>query len=56
MSYVRTSAICFLLVYFVSAAGCHCFDFLGDLAGFWLVWVVFGWSCWFLAGLAGFEF
>ena len=26
MSYVRTLTICFLLVYFVSAAGCHCFD------------------------------
>ena len=26
MSYVRTSTICLLLVYFVSAAGCHCFD------------------------------
>ena len=27
MSYVRTLTICFLLVYFVSAAGCHCFDY-----------------------------
>ena len=26
MSYVRTLAICLLLVYFVGAAGCHCFD------------------------------
>ena len=26
MSYVRTLTICLLLVYFVSAAGCHCFD------------------------------
>ena len=26
MLYVRTSTICLLLVYFVSAAGCHCFD------------------------------
>ena len=24
---VRTLTICLLLVYFVSAAGCHCFDF-----------------------------
>ena len=27
MSYVRTLTICLLLVYFESAAGCHCFDF-----------------------------
>ena len=27
MSYVRTLTICLLLVYFVSAARCHCFDF-----------------------------
>ena len=27
MSYVRALTICLLLVYFVSAAGCHCFDF-----------------------------
>ena len=26
MSYVATLTICLLLVYFVSAAGCHCFD------------------------------
>ena len=26
MSYVRILAVCLLLVYFVSAAGCHCFD------------------------------
>ena len=26
MSYVRALTICVLLVYFVSAAGCHCFD------------------------------
>ena len=26
MSYVRALTICLLLVYFVSAAGCHCFD------------------------------
>ena len=26
MSYVRTLTTCLLLVYFVSAAGCHCFD------------------------------
>ena len=26
MSYVRTLTICLLLVYFVRAAGCHCFD------------------------------
>ena len=26
MSYVRTLAICLLLVYFVGAAGCYCFD------------------------------
>ena len=26
MSYVRTLTICLLLFYFVSAAGCHCFD------------------------------
>ena len=26
MSYVRSLTICLLLVYFVSAAGCHCFD------------------------------
>ena len=25
-SYFRASTICLLLVYFVSAAGCHCFD------------------------------
>ena len=31
MSYVRTLTICLLLVYFVSVAGCHCFDF--DTAG-----------------------
>ena len=28
MSYVRALTICLLLVYFVSAAGCHCFDLL----------------------------
>ena len=28
MSYVRTLTICLLLVYFVSAAGCHCFDLI----------------------------
>ena len=27
LSYVRVLTICLLLVYFVSAAGCHCFDF-----------------------------
>ena len=27
MSYVRTLAICLLLVYFVGATGCHCFDY-----------------------------
>ena len=26
MSYFRILTICLLLVYFVSAAGCHCFD------------------------------
>ena len=26
MSYVGTLTICLLLVYFVAAAGCHCFD------------------------------
>ena len=31
MSYVRTLTICLLLVYFVSAAGCHCFDFRENL-------------------------
>ena len=25
-TYVRALTICLLLVYFVSAAGCHCFD------------------------------
>ena len=30
MSYVRTLTICLLLVYFVSAAGCHCFDLYGN--------------------------
>ena len=29
MSYVRALTICLLLVCFVSAAGCHCFDLLG---------------------------
>ena len=33
MSYVRTLTICLLLVYFVSAAGCHCVD-LYELDGF----------------------
>ena len=33
MSYVRTLTICLLLVYFVSAAGCHCYD-LYELDGF----------------------
>ena len=28
MSYVRALTFCLLLVYFVSAAGCHCFDLL----------------------------
>ena len=28
VSYIRVLTICLLLVYFVSAAGCHCFDFL----------------------------
>ena len=28
MSYVRTLTICLLLVYFMSAAGCHCFDLI----------------------------
>ena len=32
MSYVRTLTICPLLAYFVSAAGCHCFD-LYDIPG-----------------------
>ena len=32
MSYVRTLTICLLLVYFVSAAGCHCFELLFVLA------------------------
>ena len=31
MSYVRTLTICLLLVYFVSAAGCHCFDFHSNI-------------------------
>ena len=26
VEYFRISTICLLLVYFVSAAGCHCFD------------------------------
>ena len=26
LSYFRVLTICLLLVYFVSAAGCHCFD------------------------------
>ena len=26
LSYFRILTICLLLVYFVSAAGCHCFD------------------------------
>ena len=30
MSYVRTLTICLLLVYFVTAAGCHCFDLIND--------------------------
>ena len=28
MSYVRALTICLLLVYFVSAVGCHCFDLI----------------------------
>ena len=32
MSYVRTLAICLLLVCFVGAAGCHCFDLSSGLA------------------------
>ena len=28
MLYVRTLPICLLLVYFLSAAGCHCFDLI----------------------------
>ena len=28
MSYARASTICLLLVYFVSGAGCHCFDLI----------------------------
>ena len=31
MSYVRTLTICLVLVYFVSAAGCHCFDLVHAL-------------------------
>ena len=27
LSYFRVLTICLLLIYFVSAAGCHCFDF-----------------------------
>ena len=38
MSYVRTLTICLLLVYFVSAVGCHCFDL--DTCGMFL----FGWK------------
>ena len=34
MSYVRTLTICLLLVYFVSAAGCHCFDLAEKLKDF----------------------
>ena len=30
MSYVRALTICLRLVYFVSAAGCHCFDLGGE--------------------------
>ena len=30
MSYVRILTICLLLVYFVSAAGCHCVDFFRE--------------------------
>ena len=33
LSYFRILTICLLLVYFVSAAGCHCFD-LYELDGF----------------------
>ena len=33
LSYLRILTICLLLVYFVSAAGCHCFD-LYELDGF----------------------
>ena len=33
MPYVRTSTICLLLIYFVSAAGCHCFDFNAMVRG-----------------------
>ena len=34
MSHVRTLTICLLLVYFVSAAGCHCFDHCSNTYSF----------------------
>ena len=33
LSYFRVLAICLLLVYFVGAAGCHCFDFIRSKRG-----------------------
>ena len=30
LSYFKALTICLLLVYFVSAAGCHCFEFHTD--------------------------
>ena len=34
LSYFRVLTICFLLVYFVSAVGCHCFDYMSFLSLF----------------------
>ena len=35
MSYVGALAICLLLVYFVGAAGCHCFDYNRKVQIYW---------------------
>ena len=48
MSYVRTLTICLLLVYFVSTAGCHCFDYDDYDGNGWIVtnerYVVMPWK------------
>ena len=40
LSYFRVLTICLLLVYFVSAAGCHYFDLSGWVGGSWLASLV----------------
>ena len=39
LSYFKVLTICLLLVYFVGAAGCHCFD-LYELDGFSAWWTI----------------